>query len=94
MIKKIHKELLILGILVVGILFTHNIDIDLYNFFNNFNDPLKNIYLKKSGKKKSISTVKWTPEKKYRFRNSELLGSGKQAFHLWNKPWVNRITFF
>ncbi len=46
MIKKIRIELLVLGILILNIFISYNIDIGFYNLFNNFNNSIQNIYLK------------------------------------------------
>ena len=46
MIKKFRLELLVLGILILNIFVSYNIDIGFYNLFNNFNNSFQNIYLK------------------------------------------------
>ena len=47
MIKKIKFELIILGFLFFSIFFLHNLDIWLYDFFNNFDKTPQKTYLKK-----------------------------------------------
>ena len=46
MIKKIQIELVILALLMINILLSHNIDVGLYNYFSEVNYGQEAIYLK------------------------------------------------
>ena len=64
MIKKFQIELLVLGVLILYIFFSHNIDYNIdirsYNFFQNFDNSLQNIYLKEFFKQITIlGDSKW-----------------------------------
>ena len=64
MIKKFQIELLVLGVLILYIFFSHNIDYNIdirfYNFFQNFDSSLKNIYLKEFFKQITVlGDSKW-----------------------------------
>lgn len=46
MIKNFKIELIVLGILLINIFVSYNLDIGFYNLFNNLNNSIQNIYLK------------------------------------------------
>ena len=60
MIKKFQIELLVLGVLILNFFVSYNIDIGFYNFFQNLNNSLQNIYLKEFFKQITIlGDSKW-----------------------------------